>query len=261
MLLLDVEVEGILEVMRFVESGDLIAGDPERLVRGLQAVEEARPWRDRFGPRDREGRGELVLRGVELVRVLGFLCDQRHRAVVGLDGHLVDHLARPVRLLVQGREGLDLIVDAGEHRDAEHPHGQEQQRDEQEPRQQLRVDGGAPPGHPVHEGAHDPWEGAQLVWRLVDAAVRRWGGGRHRSLLAGARTFAPSAHLVPWRTRTPGALTSADARRQQRSPDFRSPPRWPTAHGVPGPVACGFPRPPGGRHGRASTARGATEPH
>jgi len=97
---------------------------------------------------------------------------------------LVDHLAGLTDLIAEGRQSHDLAVDAFQHDDAHHAHRQEQQRDQQEPGEELPVDGRVDARDGVDQRSEEPWQGPEVFGRRRRELTI--GGGRHlRSLPAG----------------------------------------------------------------------------
>ena len=120
----DMHLDRLRSLARLVEGRHLVAHLREAIVRCLQLVEEGGPVGYGVRAQLREVLGEEVLRRIDLPRVRLVAGEQRHRAVVALRRHLVDHLPGLVGLSVEGGQRHNLPVHAVEHDDAQHAHGQ-----------------------------------------------------------------------------------------------------------------------------------------
>ena len=120
----DVHLDRLRSLTRFVQGRHLVAHRCEAIVRCLELVEEGGPVRD--GVRAQLGQvlGEEALRRVDLPSPDLVAGQQRHRAVVALRRHLIDHLPGLVGLPVERGQRHHLPVHATEHGDAQDAHRQ-----------------------------------------------------------------------------------------------------------------------------------------
>ena len=70
---------------------------------------------------------------------------------MALRGDPVDHVARLAGLVIQRVQGLDLVVESTQDRDAEQAHREQEKGDQQEPRQELAMHRRVDAGDPVDE--------------------------------------------------------------------------------------------------------------
>ena len=165
----DVEVERAVELAGVVEGEHVVAGVGVAIVDLTHLVDRSVDARPAHRGQGVQVGQEVLLRGCDLVVVGVVLGDECHRPEVALRGDGVDRLPRDVGLLLQADELLGLLVHLPDDEDARDPHPDQEHGDHQEAGQELRVDGGADPGHEVGRGPYERRE----PFRIAPSTVRR----------------------------------------------------------------------------------------
>ena len=162
MFRVNMETQCGVEVARVVKDCDLVAGQVKPAVDGAQLTHGRVGRLAAVTSYLAQVRHEFVLGDQDLVVPGWTFSDKRHRPEMALGRHSVDHLPGIVCLRVQRGQGFDLVVHPIEHEDAEYTQAQQQHRDREETDQQLDVDGGFDPGHPVDQRSQEVRERAEV---------------------------------------------------------------------------------------------------